>query len=142
MWSPSAAKAGRAPRAPRPRWLLTHLGPAASVIEHLVAEVVRLGFEVVLSGHPLVAHDEKGGGPRHQGEDGHHDEDEVAGRQAWLRTWSLTWRGRGGHEVGGSARSRRRAPRGPSTGMLREGGVEGSGPRPDGARPPHVAAAS
>lgn len=26
--------------------------------------------------------------------------------------------------------------------MLREGGVEGSGPRPDGARPPHVAAAS
>lgn len=100
MWSPSAAKAGHAPRAPRPRWLLTHLGPAASVIEHLVAEVVRLGFEVVLSGHPLVAHDEKGGGPRHQGEDGHHDEDEVAGRQAWLRTWSLTWRGRGGHEVG------------------------------------------
>lgn len=67
--------------------------PGPLVLEHLVAEVVRLGFEVVLPGGPLVAHNEKGSDPCHHGKDGHHNEDDVAGGQAWLHIWRLTCRG-------------------------------------------------
>lgn len=146
-WSPSVAKAGRVrPACPVRAWLLTHLGAAASVIEHLVAEVVRLGFAVVLPGHVLVACDDQGGCPRRQGEDGHHDEDDRAGRQPWLRARRLTWRGRDGHEVGGlpkagGARLRGLVPpEGPALGRHCEGGMEGSGSSPDGACSPLVAA--
>lgn len=67
--------------------------PGLLVLEHLVAEVVGLGFEVVLPGHSLVAHNEKGSCPCHHSKDGHHDEDDVAGSQAQLRIWRLTCRG-------------------------------------------------
>lgn len=70
--------------------------PGLLLREHLVAEVVRLGSEVVLAGRSLVVHNDKGTCSCHQGKDSHHDEDEVAGSQAWLRTWTLTCRQRDG----------------------------------------------
>lgn len=102
LWPASEAQAGHVHR-PRPG-LASRLPaerPGLLVVERLVAEVVRLGFEGVLPGHPLVAPDEKGRCPCHHGKDGHHDEDNVAGGQAWLRTWRLTCRGGDRHKVRG-----------------------------------------
>lgn len=78
---------------------LTHLRASCDLLlrEHLVAEVIRAGSEVVFARHSLVLHDDKRSCPCHRGKDGHRDEDEVAGRQACLGTWMLTCRERDGH---------------------------------------------
>ena len=77
-------------------------GAGASFTEGLVAEGARLGLEAVPAGHSLVAQEHKGGCPRHQGKDGHYDERQVTGSQAWLCTWRLSCgdRGRDGHGWG------------------------------------------
>ena len=56
--------------------------PGSLLMERLVAEVVRPGFEVVFSSHSLVMPDEEGSCPSHRGAGGSHNEDQVAGSQA------------------------------------------------------------
>lgn len=66
--------------------------PGLLLLERLVADVARRGSEAVFAGHSPVVHKDEGTCSRHQGKDGHHDEDEVAGSQAWLRPCALTCR--------------------------------------------------
>lgn len=90
LWPPTVkAGCGHGRRLPPPP-------PAGQLglllIECLVADSARRGSEAVSAGHSLVVHKDEGTCSRHQGKDGHRDEDEVAGSQAWLRPWALTCR--------------------------------------------------
>lgn len=120
--------------------------PGLLLIEHLVAEVIRLGSAVVFASHSLVVHEDEGPCSCHQGKGSHHDEDKVASSQAWLRTWTLTCRERDGRRWEVCPNQEGRISEGlvpPVAPALRpcgEGGTEGLGQNSHGARSPRVSA--
>lgn len=117
-----AGRTVQAPRRQRQDWCVRRDGPPSSptcgqpgslFAEHLVAEVVGLGFEVVFSGRSLVAHDEKGSWPRHQGKGSHQHEAQVTGSQARLCSWRFSCRdetGAGGWSAQSSSAWSQRGP--------------------------------